>query len=286
MIDLVIPARRKDLGDGFVVGRVLPDARRRMVGPFIFLDHMGPVAFKPGQGIDVRPHPHIGLSTVTYLFSGEIMHRDSLGFTQAIRPGEVNWMTAGRGIVHSERTAPEQRARGGLVHGLQCWVALPEAHAETAPAFTHYAAGDLPTFEDGGARGVVIAGNAFGLVSKVATHSPLFYVDVELDAGARIALPGNYPERAAYVVNGRVASDGIHEAGNLIVFGDGPATVAAVDAPARMMLLGGAPVGARQIWWNFVASTEQRLEQAKADWKSGRMTLPTDDNAEFIPLPE
>lgn len=286
MIDLVIPARSKDLGEGFVVGRILPYAKRRMVGPFIFLDHMGPVTFKPGQGIDVRPHPHIGLSTVTYLFAGEIMHRDSLGFTQAIRPGEINWMTAGRGIVHSERTAPDVRARGGLVHGLQAWVALPDVHEDTAPAFTHYAGGDLLKFEDGGARGVVIAGNAFGLASKVATHSPLFYVDVELDAGAVIALPDNYPERAAYVVHGRVESEGIHDAGNLIVFGAGPATIAAVDAPARVMLLGGAPVGERHIWWNFVASSEQRLEQAKADWKAGRMTLPPDDDGEFIPLPE
>lgn len=286
MIDLVIPARRKDLGDGFEVGRILPYAKRRMVGPFIFLDHMGPVAFKPGQGIDVRPHPHIGLSTVTYLFAGEIMHRDSLGFTQAIRPGEVNWMTAGRGIVHSERTAPEVRARGGLVHGLQTWVALPDEHAETTPAFTHYAADDLLKFEDGGARGVVIAGTAFGLTSKVATHSPLFYVDVELDAGAKIAIPDNYPERAAYIVHGRVEAEGEHEAGNLIVFGAGPATLAAVDAPARVMLLGGAPVGERHIWWNFVAASDQRMEQAKADWKAGRMTLPPDDNGEFIPLPE
>lgn len=286
MIDLVIPARRKDLGDGFEVGRILPYAKRRMVGPFIFLDHMGPVAFKPGQGIDVRPHPHIGLSTVTYLYAGEIMHRDSLGFTQAIRPGAVNWMTAGRGIVHSERTAPEVRAAGGQVHGLQTWVALPEDHAETAPAFTHYPADALPRFDQDGARGVVIAGTALGLTSAVTTHSPLFYVDVELDAGASVDLPDNYPERAAYIVHGRIESDSLHEAGNLLVFGAGTAAITAVDGPARVMLLGGAPVGERHIWWNFVASTDARLEQAKADWKAGRMTLPPDDNAEFIPLPE
>ncbi|MBX7200939.1 MAG: pirin family protein [Rhodospirillaceae bacterium] len=286
MIDLVIPARRKDLGDGFEVGRVLPYAQRRMVGPFIFLDHMGPVTFKPGQGIDVRPHPHIGLSTVTYLYAGEMMHRDSLGSTLAIRPGEVNWMTAGRGIVHSERTAPDVRAKGGLVHGLQTWVALPDAHAETAPAFTHYGVDDMPKFENGGARGVVIAGSAFGLTSAVTTHSPLFYVDVELDAGAEIALPDNYSERAAYIVHGRVESGGIHDAHNLLVFGPGPAKIAAGDEPARVMLLGGEPVGPRHIWWNFVAVSEQRLEQAKADWKAGRMSLPPDDNGEFIPLPE
>ncbi len=285
MIDLVIPARSKDLGDGFTVGRVLPYAKRRMVGPFIFLDHMGPVTFAPGQGIDVRPHPHVGLATVTYLFSGEIMHRDSLGYTQAIRPGAVNWMTAGRGIVHSERTAPEVRAKGGLVHGLQTWVALPSADEDTAPAFTHYPAETLPRFEQGGARGVVIAGSAFGLTSRVATHSPLFYVDVELDAGARIELPDTYDERAAYIVHGRIESEDLHEAGNLLVFGSGPAAIAA-DGPARVMLLGGSPVGERQIWWNFVASSTQRLEQAKADWKAGRMTLPPDDNGEFIPLPE
>jgi redox-sensitive bicupin YhaK (pirin superfamily) len=290
MIDLVIPARRKDLGDGFEVGRVLPYAKRRMVGPFIFLDHMGPVTFKPGQGITVRPHPHIGLSTVTYLFSGEIMHRDSLGFTQAIRPGAVNWMTAGRGIVHSERSAPEVQARGGMVHGLQTWVALPEAHEETAPAFVHYDAALLPRFESNGARGVVIAGTAYGLTSSVATHSPLFYVDVELDAGARVEVPtgyeAGYEERAAYIVHGRVESGGaVHDAGNLLVYGAGSASIAAVEGPARVMLLGGAPLGPRHIWWNFVSSSESRIEQAKADLKEGRMTLPPDDNGEFIPLP-
>lgn len=284
MIDLVIPARRKDLGDGFEVGRVLPYAKRRMVGPFIFLDHMGPVTFKPGQGIDVRPHPHIGLSTVTYLFAGEIVHRDSLGSTLAIRPGAVNWMTAGRGIVHSERSAPEVRARGGQVHGLQTWVALPADHEDTAPAFTHYPAEVLPRFEAGGARGVVIAGEAFGLASPVTTHSPLFYVDVELDTGAAVQLPDTYDERAAYIVHGRV--EGPHDAGNLLVFGEGPAAVTAAEGPARVMLLGGAPVGERHIWWNFVASSEARLDRAKAAWKAGRMALPPDDNREFIPLPE
>ena len=286
MIDLVIPARRKDLGDGFEVGRILPYAKRRMVGPFVFLDHMGPVSFKPGQGITVRPHPHIGLSTVTYLFSGEIMHRDSLGFTQPIRPGEVNWMTAGRGIVHSERSAPDVRAAGGMVHGLQTWVALPNAHEETDPAFVHYGADVLPRFEDSGARGVIIAGTAFGLTSTVTTLSPLFYVDVELDAGAGVTIPDGYDERAAYIVHGRIDSDGVvHDAGNLLVFGAGVASVNAVEGPARVMLLGGAPVGERHIWWNFVSSSEARIDQAKADWQEGRMPLPHDDNAEFIPLP-
>ncbi|HEX4080022.1 MAG TPA: pirin family protein [Rhizomicrobium sp.] len=286
MIELVIPARRKDLG-GFEVGRVLPFAERRMVGPFIFLDHMGPADFAAGHGIDVRPHPHIGLATVTYLFEGEIFHRDSLGSAQAIRPGEVNWMTAGRGIVHSERTAATVRARASRVHGLQSWVALPDAAEETDHSFAHYTAASLPTFDEDGARGTLIAGTAYGLTSRVATLSPMFYVDLELAAGARIALPDGHEERAAYIVHGRIESGGaVYDKGHLLVFGQGEAAIAADEDPARVMLLGGASVGPRHIWWNLVSSSLDRIEAAKADWRAGRMKLPPGDEREFIPLPD
>lgn len=207
MIELVIPARKKDLG-GFEVGRVLPFAQRRMVGPFIFLDHMGPADLAPGQGIDVRPHPHIGLATVTYLFEGEILHRDNLGSVQPIRPGEVSWMTAGRGIVHSERTDAAIRARANRVHGLQSWVALPCEAEETEPSFAHHNADALPKFEDDGASGTLVAGTAYGLASPVPTFSPMFYLHVALAARARIALPARHEERAAYVVSGRVEAEG------------------------------------------------------------------------------
>lgn len=285
MIELVIPARKKDLG-GFEVGRVLPFPQRRMVGPFIFLDHMGPADFAPGHGIDVRPHPHIGLATVTYLFDGEILHRDSLGSTQPIRPGEVNWMTAGRGIVHSERTDPALRIRGSRAHGMQSWVALPLEAEETEPSFSHYEAADLPKFEADGVRGTLIAGTAYGLKSKVKTFSPMFYVHLELAPGARIALPDDHEERAAYVVSGRVESgDHIYEQGNLLVFGAEEAPLAAAEG-SRVMLLGGASVGPRHIWWNLVSSSLERMEAAKADWRAGRMKLPPGDDEEFIPLPE
>ena len=197
MLSLVIPSRKKDLGGGLEVGRVLPFARRRMVGPFIFLDHMGPADFAAGEGIDVRPHPHIGLATVTYLFDGEILHRDSLGYTQTIKPGEVNWMTAGRGIVHSERTDPSLRSRGQFMHGMQAWVALPDEREETDPSFTHYEGGALKSFDERGVRGTLIAGSAYGLKSDVVTYSPTFYVHLEIADGARIALPDEHEERAA-----------------------------------------------------------------------------------------
>ncbi len=285
MIELVIPARKKDLG-GFEVGRVLPFAQRRMVGPFIFLDHMGPADFLAGHGIDVRPHPHIGLATVTYLFEGDILHRDNLGSTQPIRPGEVNWMTAGRGIVHSERTDAALRSRGSRIHGLQSWVALPLEAEETEPAFSHYAAADLPKFEMEGVRGTLIAGTAYGLESKVVTFSPMFYVHLELAPGAHFDLPDQHEQRAAYIVSGHVESGGnVYEEGNLLVFGRGPAPIAA-SADARVMLLGGAGVGPRHIWWNLVSSNLERMEAAKADWRAGRMKLPPGDGREFIPLPE
>lgn len=286
MLDLVIDQRRRNLG-GFEVGRVLPVAKRRMVGPFVFFDHMGPADFAPGfpRSVDVRPHPHIGLSTVTYLFDGEITHRDSTAVTQKIRPGEVNWMTAGRGITHSERLET-LRQHGGPMHGIQAWVALPLEDEETDPAFAHHGPGDLPTYEGGGLWARLIAGEAFGARAAVKTHSPMFYVHWRLDAGARAQLPAEYPERAAFVVQGSVEVEGrTYEAGRMLVFLPGqPVTFTAVT-PAVVMLLGGEPVGPRFIEWNFVASTKDRLEQAKADWRAGRMKLPDRDDGEFIPLP-
>ncbi len=288
MLDLVIESRPRDLGGGLAVGRVLPFVRRRMVGPFIFLDHMGPADFRPGEGIDVRPHPHIGLATVTYLFDGEIHHHDNLGFSQKIRPSEVNWMTAGSGIVHSERTDPSLRSSGGLMHGMQAWVALPGEDEETAPAFAHHAAGALPELSAPGVWARLIAGTAYGLSNAVRIFSPLFYLHAELAQGARLALPADHAERAVYVVSGTVGHDGVnHSAGRLLVFTEGgEPVVTAEDGPARLMLLGGANIGPRFIWWNLVSSSQERIEQAKADWKSGRMALPQDDNAEFIPLPD
>jgi redox-sensitive bicupin YhaK (pirin superfamily) len=287
MIDLVIEQRRKDLG-GFEVGRVLPYAPRRMVGPFIFFDHMGPVDFAPGfpRTVDVRPHPHIGLSTLTYLFDGTITHRDSLGVTQPIRPGEVNWMTAGRGITHSERFE-ELRADGGRMDGIQAWIALPVEDEETDPSFHHHAAGELPGYEAPGLTARLIAGEAFGARSPVRTHSPLFYVHWTLHAGARAELPAEYPERAAYIARGQVEVDGqVFDAGRMLVFSPGQAVTFTAVSDAILMLLGGEPIGPRFIEWNFVSSSKDRLEQAKADWRAGRMKLPDADSGEFIPLPE
>jgi redox-sensitive bicupin YhaK (pirin superfamily) len=286
MIELVIDRRQRDLG-GFEVGRVLPFAQRRMVGPFVFFDHMGPIEFAPGipRSVDVRPHPHIGLSTVTYLFAGEIMHRDSLGSEQAIRPDEVNWMTAGRGITHSERF---ERARrdGGPMHGIQAWVGLPRAYEETAPAFDHYGADDLPLYEAGGLRARLVAGEAFGARAAVRTHSPLFYVHWTLAAGTQAQLEARYPERAAYVAAGLVEVAGrSFAAGQMLVFAPGQPVLFTALTSATVMLLGGEPIGERFIEWNFVSSSRERIEQAKADWRAGRMKLPVRDDAEFIPLP-
>ena len=288
MLQRTIEQRRKDLGGGFEVGRVLPFRLQRMVGPFVFFDHIGPTEFPPGipRSMDVRPHPHIGLSTITYLFAGEMMHRDSVGSAQAIRPGEVNWMTAGRGITHSERFE-QARAHGGPMHGIQAWVALPAADEETDPAFSHYDGAQLPVFDDTGIRGRLVAGNAFGLASPVRTHSPLFYLHCELDDGASLALPDDATERAAYVVAGNIETgDTRHGAGRLLVFEPGkPARLRASGGPALLMLLGGEPVGERFIEWNFVSSSRDRIEQAKADWRAGRMKLPDLDHDEWIPLP-
>jgi redox-sensitive bicupin YhaK (pirin superfamily) len=286
MIEYVIDQRRRDLG-GFEVGRVLPAAQRRMVGPFAFFDHFGPMEFAPGipRSVDVRPHPHIGLSTVTYLFDGEIMHRDSIGSEQAIRPGEVNWMTAGSGITHSERFERARR-EGGRMHGIQAWVGLPKEHEETAPGFNHHGADDLPTYESGGLWARLVAGEAFGAKAAVRTHSPLFYVHWNLDAGAKAQLEARYPERAAYIVAGSVDVEGTrYDAGKLLVFSPGAPVLFTAVSPAILMLLGGEPIGERFIEWNFVSSSRERIAQAKADWRAGRMKLPVHDDKEFIPLP-
>lgn len=287
MIEMVIEQRRRDLGGGFEVGRVLPYAKRRMVGPFIFFDHMGPMDIAAGadRGLDVRPHPHIGLSTVSYLFSGEIMHRDSLGYEQAIRPEEVNWMVAGRGITHSERLE-HARAHGDRLHGIQAWVALPDGMEEIAPAFSHHAGDDLPRWDERGVKGHLIAGTAYGLSAGAATHSPLFYAHLDLAPGASAEIPSGHRERALYVATGEVEVDGhAHGAGRMLVVSAATSHVRAVT-PATVMVLGGEPVGERFIFWNFVSSSRERLEQAASDWRAGRMKLPDADDAEFIPLPE
>jgi len=286
MIELVIEQRRRDLG-GFEVGRVLPSAQRRMVGPFVFFDHMGPTLFPPGipRSVDVRPHPHIGLSTVTYLFDGEVMHRDSIASEQAIRPGEVNWMTAGRGITHSERFE-RARAEGDKLHGIQAWVALPRELEETEPAFHHHAANALPTYEGGGLWARLIAGEAFGAKAPVKTFSPLFYAHWRLDAGGKAQLAPEYPERAAYVASGSIEVEGARFGpGQMLMFAPGKPVLVLASEPAVVMLLGGEPVGERFVEWNFVSSSKDRIEQAKADWRAGRMKLPDLDNQEFIPLP-
>lgn len=285
-----IVGRTRDLGDGFVVRRVLPAGRRQTVGPFIFFDQMGPVRFAPGEGLDVRPHPHVGLATVTYLFEGTIRHRDSLGVVQDIRPGDVNWMTAGRGIVHSERTPPETRASGASVSGLQSWVALPRAHEDAPPAFVHHPAATLPRVERDGVRLCVIAGEAFGHRSPVATFMSMFYVDAAFAPGAALAVPPDHAERGVYVAAGEATVDGVAcGTGELAVLGEGECVVVESAHGARVMLLGGDPMdGPRHIWWNFVASSEERIEQARADWRGypGARFRAIPGESEFIPLPE
>ena len=287
-IELVVNSRRRDLGEGLEVGRVLPWAKRRMVGPFIFFDHIGPATFPPAlpRSTDVRPHPHIGLSTITYLFAGEIVHRDSIGYHQVIRPGEVNWMTAGRGITHSERFET-MREHGGLIHGIQAWVALPAEHEETDPAFTHFDAAQLPTLQDDDITIRVIAGAAFGLSSAVPTHSPLFYAHVELGGSGQIEVPDAHRERAIFVAAGRVTVDAATiEAGQMAILDPDASVQIRANSPATLMLLGGEPLGERHIDWNFVSSRRERIEQAKADWRDLRMPLPVGDSDEFIPLPD
>jgi redox-sensitive bicupin YhaK (pirin superfamily) len=287
MIELVLESHRHDLG-GFEVGRVLPQIARRMVGPFVFFDHFGPTRFDPGfpRSVDVRPHPHIGISTVTYLMDGAITHRDSVGSEIEIRPGEVNWMTAGRGITHSERFETLRRSGGGM-HGIQAWVALPDGAEEIEPAFAHHGPEDLPTYQSpDGLWARLIAGKAFGAEARVKVHSPMFYVHWRLKAGAKAQLEAEYPERAAYVAAGAVEIDGrTFEAGRMLLFSPGQSVLFTGVTDAEVLLLGGEPVGARFIEWNFVSSSRERIEQAKADWRAGRMNLPDLDHDEFIPLP-
>ena len=286
-LELALEGRARDLG-GFSVRRVLPSLGRRMVGPFIFYDHFGPLAFPPGAGLDVRPHPHIALATITYLFEGEILHRDSLGFVQAVRPGDVNWMTAGRGIVHSERTRPELRVTGSRLHGVQSWVALPTAEEERAPSFEHHPGRTLPVIELPGAILRVIAGTAYGVSSPAPVLSPTFYVHAMLDARATLPIDDQHAERAAYVVSGAVELGSVrYGVGQLLVFRrSAPAALRALEQ-SEVMLLGGAPLdGERHIDWNFVSSSLDRIERAKDDWRHQRFgTVPGDDQ-EFIPLPE
>ncbi|HEX7811470.1 MAG TPA: pirin family protein [Burkholderiales bacterium] len=281
----VVEGRRRDLG-GFEVLRILPWAGGRMVGPFIFLDQMGPAVFAPGAGIDVRPHPHIGLATVTYLFEGEILHRDSLGVVQPIRPGEVNWMTAGSGIVHSERTAPELRNSGHRLWGLQSWVALPQGEEESAPSFRHFSKDRLPLIEKDGIEVRLIVGTLSGAVSPVPTLSKMFYADASMRIRSSLTLMPEHEERAAYIVQGALeVEDEVYNAGTLLVFAPGESAELTAFGNSRVALLGGAPVGERHIWWNFVSSSLERIESAKRDWKEGRFAQ-VPGETEFIPLPE
>jgi len=284
--ELVIVPPTRDLGD-FEVRRALPHRERRLVGPFIFWDQMGPARFVPGQGIDVRPHPHIGLATVTYLFSGSLMHRDSEGNALEITPGAMNLMTAGSGIVHSERTPAAQRQQSSHLFGIQSWLALPRAHEEIAPAFQHFDAAQLPVIDDSGVRARIIAGTAFGKRSPVTMLSDWLYVEVNLAAGARAPLDPDHEERGIYVAEGAIEIGGQQfEAPQLLVFRPGDhITVTAIRA-ARLMFLGGARMdGPRYIWWNFVSSSQERIEQAKADWRQGNFKR-VPGETEFIPLPQ
>ena len=289
MIDLVIEARRALITPGMEVKRILPFRLKRMVGPFTFMDHAGPVdlnAMTTAQ-LDVLPHPHIGLSTVSYLLAGEVTHRDSLGVEQIIRPGEVNWMTAGRGIAHSERFEDPTLLAQGKLEMLQTWVALPERDEESAPTFDNYKPEVLPVYTDKGVWMRLIAGDAYGLRGDVKTHSPLFYLHAQLDKGTRFGLPGEHSERAIYVVKGQIEVAGrTYGAGQLLVFGAGNDPVLLAVEATTLMLLGGEPLGERFIWWNFVSSRKERIEQAKEDWKQGRILLPPNDNDVFIPLPD
>ena len=289
-VEMVIKTRARDLVEGFKVRRALPSRGRRTVGPFIFLDQMGSEVLRAGKGLDVAPHPHIGLATVTYLFAGELLHRDSLGTVQPIRPGEVNWMTAGRGIAHSERTPQEMRQTSAELFGIQSWVAFPTRYEETEPAFAHHGARDLPVVEGEGKRVRLICGSLYGARSPVQTFSEMFYADVTIGEGARLSVPAEHEERAAYVVEGSIGlipEGGTFNAGQLLIFKPGEEIVlGAHRSQARVMLLGGEPLdGKRHIWWNFVSSSRERIEQAKEDWREGRFS-PVPEETEFIPLPE
>jgi redox-sensitive bicupin YhaK (pirin superfamily) len=286
-IDLIVQSRVRDLG-GFEVRRVLPAPQRRRVGPFVFWDHMGPATFEPGHGVEVRPHPHINLATVTYLFEGEIVHRDSLGSHQSIRAGAVNWMIAGRGIVHSERKPESAKNHVTCAHGIQAWVALPLSHEETEPSFRHHPADSLPEVRRPGLRLRVLAGTAFGRASPVQVLSPTLYVDAALEAGAELTLPEEHAERAVYVALGSVSCEGERVSpGAMVILRPGVPSVVRALADSRVMLLGGAPMdGERHVYWNFVSSSMDRSERAKRDWKEGRFPKVPGDEAEFIPPPE
>ena len=284
----VVVPRTVDLGDGFAVRRALPSIQTRMVGPFIFFDHFGPAEFKAGNGLDVRPHPHIGLATVTYLFDGEIMHRDSLGTAAPIKPGEVNWMTAGKGIVHSERTGPELRSTGSPIHGLQMWVGLPAAKEEMDPGFAHHETREFPMVGDTGKSVRVVVGSLYGTKSPVPTVHETIFGDVHLSAGASLPLDADHEERAVYVIKGVVDIAGDKfEPGRLLVFKRGDRITITAATDAHFVIVGGAPMdGPRHIWWNFVSSRKERIEQAKADWTAGHFDKVPGDEIEFIPLPE
>jgi hypothetical protein len=293
-VERTIAPKEHDLG-GFTVRRVLPSTGRRMVGPFVFFDHIGPADFGAGTGVDVRPHPHIGLATITWLFKGGLRHRDSLGYDLEILPGAMNWMTAGRGIVHSERTGAAMRAAGHRLHGIQSWVALPDGHEDCEPSFDHYAPEGMPVIEQDGARLILIAGSAFGQTSRARTLSPLFYLQADMPAGARLTLPAELGERAFYVVEGEATAGGeTFGPHSMVVLTDGVDVQIEARTPARLMLLGGQPVGRRTIWWNLVASDHARIEAAKSDWRAaaatgftdgGRFGLPPGET-EHIPLPD
>jgi len=283
-VEMILAPRDKDLG-GFSVRRLLPTARRRMVGPWIFFDHMGPARFPAGRGINVRPHPHIGIATVTYLFEGEILHRDSLGSLQTIRPGDITLMVAGRGIVHSERERPEITAVEHRLDGLQLWLALPEAEEEREPAFYHYPAREIPMASIGGVPVRVMMGSAGGVVSPVATYSETLYLEARLEAGQSLPLP-DAEERAVYVVSGALAAQHTDmPARSMTIFSSGAGIVVKANEASRIALIGGAPVGHRYIEWNFVSSRRARIEQAKDDWRAGRFPSVPGDEDEFIPLP-
>jgi redox-sensitive bicupin YhaK (pirin superfamily) len=289
MLDIVIEAREAAISKSIKVKRILPFRLRRMVGPFIFMDHAGPITDipSPPSTLDVLPHPHIGLSTVSYLFGGQVTHRDSLGVEQIIRPGEVNWMTAGSGIAHSERFEDPTALAGGNLEMIQTWVALPEKDEESAPSFNNYTPDQLPIFTDTNVWMRLIAGNAYGLSNNVRTNSSLFYLHVVLQQGARFGLPKEHDERGFYIAKGTVEVAGnTYNQGQMLVFNKGVDPNILAKENTTLMLLGGEPLGERFIWWNFVSSRKERIEQAKEDWKQGRIILPPNDNKEFIPLPE
>lgn len=289
MLDIIIDARSAEISQGFTVKRILPHRLHRMIGPFIFMDHGGPVnvPVASANNLDVLPHPHIGLSTVSYLFSGKVTHRDSLGVQQVIKPGEVNWMTAGKGISHSERFEDPAMLAGGELEMIQTWVALPEKYEESDPSFDNYKPEQLPVFTDSGIWMRLIAGEAYGLKSNVKTHSPLFYVHVTLEPGVHFGLPVGHSERGVYIVKGSVEVNGfVYKPGQLMVFTKGVDPLIIAKEPCTLMMLGGEHLGDRYIWWNFVSSRKERIEQAKEDWKQGRIILPPSDNEEYVPLPD